>query len=200
MSGLRNPRCQGCGVPADEFGQDRKVAATVCPSLPQSLAVFFFDRESDESGEWMTWVATSFFEPRKKTRCAKEDLGCGLRLLLHLGTTEITEGLGLMIRTWGSDFLGHLGLSSCSGAWDAERQECPSSLGLRPRSGDRESGHSCPQRRIGEAACLSYLVFGVWNLYFLAFLTAVASGAGSWSYSGLGYGAGSPDHEKSCLF
>ncbi len=26
---------------ADEFGQDRKVAATVCPSLPQFLAVFF---------------------------------------------------------------------------------------------------------------------------------------------------------------
>jgi len=36
-------RCQGCGVPADGFGQDRKVAATVCPSLPQFLTVFFDD-------------------------------------------------------------------------------------------------------------------------------------------------------------
>ncbi len=42
MCGYVLPRCQGCGVSADEFGQDRKVAATVCPSLPQFLAVFFW--------------------------------------------------------------------------------------------------------------------------------------------------------------
>ena len=41
VQALRNLRCQDCGVPADEFGQDRKVAATICPSLPRFLAVFF---------------------------------------------------------------------------------------------------------------------------------------------------------------